>query len=362
VEHGKRYGRIFFKYYRSPQQLLKLRSVEGIFAVLAEIHRVTAGRPGLDYLCGKIRRLEMRPAIRLAQVFGASLNAEKFQLNVTLQGAHRFTRAELARSIQKLLVQHHGLRPGNGKDSMQFHLQVAGRRALFSLRVPAGRPRYTSVEREGLGGSLAYCLALILDIQEEDIVVVLDCGKDGLDQLQQVNDPHLLIALILDIQEEDIVVVLDCGKDGLDQLQQVNDPHLLIACHHDRARLVTAKAFERNQVWLAGSMDELPLAAKSVDCLLGMVPTSKDRGFKEECYRQMEESARILRPGGVGALLVADPRGFLTVLQTADWPFAIMAGLPISLKARKYAIFLLERLEEDESGLDLLHIERAPGV
>ncbi len=327
VEHGKRYGRIFFKYYRSPQQLLKLRSVEGIFAVLAEIHRVTAGRPGLDYLCGKIRRLEMRPAIRLAQVFGASLNAEKFQLNVTLQGAHRFTRAELARSIQKLLVQHHGLRPGNGKDSMQFHLQVAGRRALFSLRVPAGRPRYTSVEREGLGGSLAYCLALILDIQEEDIVVVLDCGKDGLDQLQQVNDPHLLIA-----------------------------------CHHDRARLVTAKAFERNQVWLAGSMDELPLAAKSVDCLLGMVPTSKDRGFKEECYRQMEESARILRPGGVGALLVADPRGFLTVLQTADWPFAIMAGLPISLKARKYAIFLLERLEEDESGLDLLHIERAPGV
>jgi hypothetical protein len=330
VEHGKRYGRIFFKYTRSPRRLLSLRSTENCFALLAEIHGITVGPPGLEYLCEKIKKLDMRPAIRLGQACKTSINGDSFQLNTTLQGGHRFTGAQLARSIQRVLVDQHGLKPGNGKDVLQFHLQVTGKRALFSLRLPGVKPIDSSVERDGLGGSLAYCLAYILGIQQQDTVVNATCGKDGLERIRHF-----------------------CR------------PRLLVGCHHDKNHLVAAREIGKDQakqeLLIASVQGDLPLADASVDCLLSSLSERSGGGVDGEWRRQLEEFARVLHPGGVVALLVARPREFVTVLQTAGGPFEIMAGLPIYLKARKYTIFLLERLAVVEPTEGLLQIEAPAG-
>ena len=325
VEHGKRYGRIFFRYTRSPRRLLDLRSTENCFALLAEIHGITVGAPGLDILRKKIKKLDLRPAIRMGQVCRPAINGGLFQLSTTLQGGHRFTGAELAGSIQKVLVDHHGLEPGNGKDVLQFHLQVMGKRALFSLRLPRLKPRDSSIERDGLGGSLVYCLAHILGIQQRDIVVNATCGRDGLERIGDFCHPRLMIGF-----------------------------------HPERNHLVASGQVgaipDGHMVLMAATQVDLPLADASVDCLLSSLSTGLSAGVLE---RQLEEFFRVLHPGGVAALLVVRPREFSILLQRVGVPFEIMAGLPIYFKSCRYTIFLLERLDLVEPAAELLQIDCA---
>ena len=328
VEHGKRYGRIFFQYTRSPRRLLDLHSTENCFALLAEIHGITVGVPGLEFLRRKIKKLDLRPAVRLGQACRPAINGGLFQLSTTLQGTHRFTGAELAGSIQKVLVDHHGLEPGNGKDVLQLHLQVMGKRALFSLRLPRVKTLDSSIERDGLGGSLVYCLAHILGIQQQDIVVNATCGRDGLERIGDFCRPRLMVGFH---QERNHLVASG-------QVGATPDGHVVL---------------------VAGTRADLPLADASVDCLLSSLSADPSAGVLE---RQLEEFVRVLHPGGVAALLVARPREFVTLLQRAGVPFEIMAGLPIYFKARKYTIFLLERLDLVESSEELLQIDRVgPG-
>ena len=323
VEHGKRYGRIFFQYTRSPRRLLDLRSTENCFALLAEIHGITVGVPGLEFLGAKIKKLDLRPAIRLGQACRPAINGGRFQLSTTLQGGHRFTGAQLAGSIQKVLVDHHGLEPGNGKDVLQFHLQVMGKRALFSLRLPIVKTLDSSIEKDGLGGSLVYCLAHILGIQQQDIVVNANCGKDGLERIGDFCRPRLMV--------------------GFHQ-----------ESNHLAASRKTGTASDGQGVLIRATQGELPLADASVDCLFSNLSAGCSAGLLK---RQIEEFVRILHPGGVAALLVVRPREFLGLLQRIGVPFEIMAGLPIYFKAHKYTIFLLERLELVEPSEELLQID-----
>ena len=322
VEHGKRYGRIFFQYTRSPQRLLGLRSAENCFALLAEIHGITVGLPGLEFLKAKVKKLDLRPAIRLGQVCRPAIHGAGFQLNTTLQGGHRFSGAQLASSIQKILVDHHGLEPGNGRDVLQFHLQVMGKRALFSLRLPLLKTPDSSVEKGALGGSLVYCLAHILGIQERDVVVNATCGIDGLERIADFCRPRLMIGF----QQSKIPLVASSAGRGE------------LAVHESR---------------IAGFLAQLPLADASVDCLLSSLPASSSPGFLE---RQIGEFVRILHPGGVAALVVQRAGEFMLLLERTGVPFEIIAGLPIYFKARKYTVFLLERLDLVEPSNELLQI------
>jgi len=70
----------------------------------------------------------------------------------------------------------------------------------------------------------------------------------------------------------------------------------------------------------------------------------------------LEELARILKPGGVAALLVAEPRAFAAAAREVG-AFGVAARLPINIKGRRHLLLLLERLaERDEE--PLLQIER----
>ena len=51
VEPGGRTGQIFFTFKRSPQQLAGLQAAMQLAGVVAQMHRVTVGQPGLDHLC-----------------------------------------------------------------------------------------------------------------------------------------------------------------------------------------------------------------------------------------------------------------------------------------------------------------------
>ena len=156
VEPGGRVGQIFFTYKRSPGRLLQLRSAMQCAGLIVQMHGVTVGRPGLEYICNRIARCDLTPVKSLAQVQSAEIDTDAFALSATLRGRYRFSSAELTAAVAAVLRDKHGLRPGKGPHLLRLHLQLTGRRALLGLRLGTGATPSAAV---------AYCLARLVAMQ-----------------------------------------------------------------------------------------------------------------------------------------------------------------------------------------------------
>ena len=301
-ERGGRLGRIFFHYERSPRHLLGLNSTLGMFALVAEIFGITVGGPAIEYLARKIGALDLEPVRRLARACSAASDICKYDLNITLQGNHRFTAHRLRRAVREVMEGQHGLVKGNG--GLSFQLQVTGKRALLGLHL----------DGRSMEVALTHCLARLIGVQSEDTVVALGGRPDALLALKEVQRPRLVL--------------------GLSRRRQSN-------------------SVEGPGLSLARYGDPMPLSDASVNCALGV-------GYDGRTGVEMAdlaEIARILQPGGVAVLLVRKPREFAAYMQNANYPFGVMAGLPINLRGRRWGVLLLERLVEFHASDDLLNIE-----
>lgn len=317
VEGGKRHSRVFFRYERSPRQLEKLRGVFGVFALLNEMTRVTVGRPGLERICRDIEELDLAGAFNLARgCRGEELDISRFQLSVTVQGTHRFSSGELSRDLNRTLARSQGLKPGSGRDILHLHLSVTGKKALFGLRLT---PAIHAHSREGMGPELAFCLGRILDIQERDALLCFRCSASAMGEIVRSFDPGLSIGGSEKRWKQGV------GEWGLEE--------------------TTGKKTVR----VVSRGEELPIRNGGMSCLIAEIPAGKEG--------ELWEWARILPPGGVGALVAAAPKNFVAELKSRSLPFEIMAGLPIVQDGRQRTVFIIERLEEEDSDPDLLHID-----
>ena len=156
VEPGGRVGQIFFTYKRSPGRLLQLRSAMQLSGLVSQMHGVTVGRPGLEYICQRIARCDLTPVKSLAQVQSTAIDTDTFALSATLRGRYRFSAAELTAAVTAVLRDKHGLRPGKGPHLLRLHLQLTGRRALLGLRLGTGAAPSAAV---------AYCLGRLVAVQ-----------------------------------------------------------------------------------------------------------------------------------------------------------------------------------------------------
>ena len=316
TERGSRHGRIFFTYTQSPRQLLELRSVDSCSAVLDELNGVTVGQPGLDYIVNRLARLDLGPGLRLADSLSAVGTVPRgdrdrgFQLAVTMSGSHRFARSELTRRAREALLGH-GLRLSQAKNGLRFQLQLRGKRALFTLRLPlrSGAFRY----RRELDGPLAHCLGLLIGLGEEDVVVASGCSVRGLEELWTAGNPRLLVGL-------------DEGNTA-----EKTDP-------------------ATNTRWVRLQRD-WPLRAGSVDCVLGIAGDDQEAGVP------MAECVRVMYPGAIAGVLAARPTVFAQLIAAENLPLGILATVPIYLKARKHLFFILERLEETAVAEELMQID-----
>ena len=186
VEPGGRVGQIFFTYKRSPGRLLQLRSAMQCAGLISQMHGVTVGRPGLEYICKRIARCDLTPAKSLAQVQSAAIDTHAFALSATLRGRYRFNTAELIESVTAVLRDRHGLRLGKGPDLLRLHLQLTGRRALLGLRLGEGI---------GPNAAMAYCLARLVAMQPGACVLWARRDSRELAALQEAFAPRLLVGI-----------------------------------------------------------------------------------------------------------------------------------------------------------------------
>ncbi len=283
VEPGGRMGQIFFAYKRSPKRLLRLRSAVQCAGLIVEMHGVTVGRPGLEYICKRIARCDLTPVKSLAQAQSAAVDTRAFALSATLRGRYRFSAAELTAAVAAVLRDEHGLRRGKGPHLLRLHLQLTGRRALLGLRLGTGATPSAAV---------AYCLARLVAVQPGACVLWARRDLGELAALQEAFAPRLLVGI--------------------------------------RAHLIAA-------------LERLPFAAGVMDYALGLVGGNPGA--------ELAELARVLRPGGIALVQVAEFEHFIALLEAGDYPLAVLADLEMRERGRAYRLVVLERLEGEEAGL-----------
>ena len=186
VEPGGRVGQIFCTYKRSPGRLLQLRSAIQCAGLIVQMHGVTVGRPGLEYICKRIARCDLTPVKSLAQAQSTAIDTHAFALSATLRGRYRFSAAELTEAVTAVLRDKHGLRLGKGPDLLRLHLQLTGRRALLGLRLGAG-----AAPNE----AMIYCLARLVAMQPGACVLWARRDPGELAALREAFAPRLLVSI-----------------------------------------------------------------------------------------------------------------------------------------------------------------------
>ena len=284
IEPGGRVGQIFFTYKRSPGRLLQLRSAVQCAGLISQMHGVTVGRPGLEYICKRIARCDLTPVKSLAQAQSTAIDTNVFALSATLRGRYRFSSAELTAAVTTILRDEHGLRPGKGPHLLRLHLQLTGRRALLGLRLGTGTAPNVAV---------AYCLGRLLAMQPGACI------------LWARRDPSELAALQALFQPGVLVGILPAGS------------------RHGLAGVVAA-------------LDCLPLAEDCIDYAVGIV--------SGDCAALLAELTRVLRLGGVAAIQLADLDFLIGYLEVGAYPLAVLADLSLPERGRAYRLVVLERL------------------
>ena len=282
VEPGGRVGQIFFTYKRSPGRLLQLRSAMQLSGLVSQMHGVTVGRPGLEYICQRIARCDLTLVKSLAQVQSTDIDTRAFALSATLRGRYRFSAAELTAAVTAVLRDKHGLRPGKGPHLLRLHLQLTGRRALLGLRLGTGAAPSAAV---------AYCLGRLVAVQPGACVL---WARRDLGELAVLEEfaPRLLVGI--------------------------------------RAHLVAA-------------LDHLPFAGERLDYAFSLAG--------ENPAAELAELARVLCAGGIAIVQVEHFDYFIALLEAGDYPLEVLADLEMHERGRAYRLVVLERLEEEETGL-----------
>jgi hypothetical protein len=163
---GGRQSRLFFRYERSPKQLLEIRSVERIMALIGIVGRITVGKPGLFRLAERILEADLASAVVLHDILHGEKEEARFGLACTVSGDHRFSSSEVYQIVQTVLEAKYDVIPEGEGAPYRLHLQVMGRRAVFGLELASPLPADHGVR---VPRSLAYCLGLMAKVEERDV-------------------------------------------------------------------------------------------------------------------------------------------------------------------------------------------------
>lgn len=316
IERGQRHSRVFFRYERSPQRLLELRSVDNIFALLAQFQGITTGKPGLQKIVARISQIDLKPAMALHDTLHGKKPEPVFKLICTVSGNHRFSASDLYHAVRTALSGQY--RIGNDPSSATYtlHLQVFGKNALWGLQLAQRRLRNRAYRRitvlGGLESTVAYCMAMLADMSADDICLDPMCGgATTLIEGGMAFQPRLLL-----------------GGDL--------SSHVFAAARENEK----AAGLRLNLVrWNAG---KLPLNDASVDVILCNLPFEKKVSLSRERSENsvFQEMARVIRPYK-NAVILTDYDPFASKDQQI--PFEVQKRMKLHLRGVEPFLFVLKR-------------------
>ena len=319
MDRGRRHGRIFFHYVRSPGRLMDLRSVDNVYARLAEVGGITVGKPGLQRILERVARLDLAPATALHDVLHGPKDTRKFALTCTAGRDHRFSAGELYRTVRSALHPRYELVPEESEPPYSLHLQVTGSRALLGLQLSIRRMRTRDYRLAGVPGGLeatvAYCMAFLARVESRDVCLDPMCGSGT-----------ILIETGLGLAPRTLM-----GGDVSGEA--------LSAARENAGASAQSVGLTR---WDAG---RLPLKDATIDKLLCNLPFGKrtTTARHEGTGPLLKEFARVLRPGRTAVLLTEDKDGMRKALGERGAGFDLVQQTPVYLRGVNPSIYVLKR-------------------
>ncbi|MEW6751215.1 MAG: methyltransferase domain-containing protein [Candidatus Latescibacterota bacterium] len=279
AERGRRHGRLWFHYERSPRQLLDLRSVTNLFAAVARVTQVTTGRPGVVRVAEALAVSDLSTAVALYGKLHGLEGVGVVRIVSTVTPNHRFSPAEVIRAASQALPPPVAVTFGPGVQAPALHVTVEEHAAVCGLQLGRRRLRARQYRHAAVGGGLdatvAYCMALLAGIGSRTVCLDPMCGGGTL--------------LVEGVQA--FGARLGVGGDLSGQALDVA-----------RQNVREAGAAVCLVRWDA---THLPVRAGSVDALLCNLPFGKrvEALARGHVPGVLAGTARVLRPGGRAVLL-----------------------------------------------------------
>ena len=292
--HGRRHDAIAFRFPGSPSDLLELRSVVAVWAVVAAFEGLPVSGPkGLARLCEILAAADLDgPLAAAGAARGTPLNAPpRFVLTTNIIGHHNFGRQDVGSLVTEWLQREAGWQADPDDYDVNFRVQVFRDVGFLGLQLTGPRTQrhdYRVVNREGsLAPSIAYCMARMTEPAATDVFMDPMCGAGTLAVERGLGWS---------------VATLLCGDIAEDAVQAAS------------ANLRAAGLDVSAQRWDA---TDLPLEDGSVCKIATNMPYGKDVALKSPgtfVPALVGEMARVIRPGGRLVVLTAHGRKLLREL------------------------------------------------
>lgn len=340
---GFGHRRIDFFYEGAPADLLALKSVDDVYLFVAQLEGFDRTRASLR-LFNQLNHVDFTPALETLATIRELSNPPTYAITASHLGKRNYSRYDVEDTIHITLFQVLPWRfiPNRPDEETQHDIDlrvlIEEDWALIGIRlsaVPLHRRPYKTASRPGsLKAPVAFCLAMLANIQEGDAVLDPTCGA-GTILIEAANLTKGALVGI-DIEAEAIAATQHNSS-------AADIPTSIITADLPLTDLLQEK---RTLTLIQGDAREIPLAANTFQSVITNLPWGKqveaDVDLQALYSGMVALIARVLVPGGRAVILTDQ----LEILQEGfnDYPNLILQkNLQISLFGSHPTIHILSK-------------------
>ena len=312
------YGRLFLRYGGPPQQLMALRSIENIFAHLADFDGQSPAEEGLEQVQRWAETVPLDGALATWTALHDAPDAPSFRVSAQRLGHHEYNSQQIAAAAGAGLCMATGGRVDLTGFDYEVMVEIEQERCLMGLRLSRRALHKRSRVTHGLAAlnpTAAYAMCVLSDPTPDETVLDPMCGTATILIERAALGPATLI-----------------GSDA--RPRAIEDARMNLQAAQVTANLLQADA------------RRLPLRTESVDKLLCNLPWGRrvmSRGSLSYLYEGfVSEMTRVLRPGGK-AVLLTTRSGLLVKLVTRTHKLRLVHARVIRLGGARPHLFIVRR-------------------
>jgi len=313
-------GRAFFACPGHPADILRLMTVENIFAYLGQIEGIEPDEAGLSRIQSWMAAVDLEPALALHGLLHGARAEPSFRITASRSGTHAFISQQVAASAGAGVVAHYGWRVDLEGYDLEVRVYVTEDSALVGLRLsPEALHKRARVAHgaASLNPTVAHAMCRLCRPEAGEVFADPMCGAGTiLVERARLGEAGLLI-----------------GGDFFEQPLRMAQQNL--AAEGARAALLR---------WDAR---KLPLAGDCVDKVACNLPWGRRSGshlVNRHLYPGLvRQLAHVLRPGGLAALLTQEKR-LLSDLISRHPRLTLVEHYPLSLSGLHPTIYLVRKL------------------
>jgi tRNA (guanine6-N2)-methyltransferase len=314
----QRYGRLFLDYDGPPHHLMALRSVENVFAYLADFEGLLSHAEGLEQVRQWAQGLHLGDALDVWRTLHGAPAEPSFRVTAQRQGSHDYNSQQIAAAAGAGVNTATGWAVDLTDFDYEIMVEVEQERCLMGLRLSSRALHKRSRVVHGLASlnpTAAYAMCMLSDPEPEEVVLDPMCGTGTILIERAALGPALLL-----------------GSDA--------HPRAL-----EEAR-TNLEAAQVNAMLMQTDARRMSLRSESVDKLLCNLPWGRrvlSGGSLRYLYEGfVSEMTRVLRPGAK-AVVLTTRRGLMVKLVTRTGRLRIVHERVIRIGGIKPHLYIMRR-------------------